>query len=203
MTSHKDTAQLILFNKPFRVMSQFSPCDDKDTLANYISIKNTYPAGRLDYDSEGLLLLTDHGTLQHHISHPDHKEPKTYWVQVEGIPLEHDLDKLRQGITLKDGPCRPAIVKTLPDFLIWNRTPPIRHRANQPTSWLSITLTEGRNRQVRRMTAAIQHPTLRLIRSSIGPWSIKDIEPGKYIEISVEAPKKSMRNKAPRSFSKK
>ncbi|MFY0642302.1 MAG: pseudouridine synthase [Bermanella sp.] len=181
-------AKLILFNKPFKVMSQFSQSDNKETLANYIDIPDIYPAGRLDYDSEGLLLLTDNGQLQHRIAHPKHKSTKTYWVQVEGIPTQESIEQLRQGVKLKDGLTLPANVKIIPEPELWERHPPIRERANIPTTWIEIEITEGKNRQVRRMTAAIGHPTLRLVRTRIGEWSVKNIVPGEYREIQVEAP---------------
>ena len=182
-------AKLVLFNKPFRVLSQFtSEGSDKSTLADHISMPGIYAAGRLDYDSEGLLLLTDNGQLQHRIADPKHKSPKTYWVQVEGQPNEQDLDLLRAGITLKDGPTKPAKVNIIPEPNIWQRNPPIRQRANIPTCWLEIIITEGRNRQVRRMTAAIKHPTLRLVRAQIGEWPINDLKPGEYKVIEVEDP---------------
>lgn len=181
-------AKLILFNKPFRVMSQFSESADKQTLAQFIPITDVYPAGRLDYDSEGLLLLTDNGSLQHRIAHPKHKAPKTYWVQVEGTPSEDKLEQLRKGVELKDGPTLPAKAKIIGEPDIWTRTPPIRERAAIPTTWLEISIKEGRNRQVRRMTAAIGHPTLRLVRISIGEWSIGDLKPGEYTQIDVNLP---------------
>ena len=181
-------AKLILFNKPFRVMSQFSESDNKETLANYINIPGVYPAGRLDYDSEGLLLLTDNGQLQHRIAHPKHKSTKTYWVQVEGKPSEESIQLLRKGVKLKDGLTLPAKVRVIAEPELWERNPPIRERANIPTTWLEIEITEGRNRQVRRMTASINHPTLRLVRTKIGEWSVKNIVPGEFREIEVEAP---------------
>ncbi|WP_283786434.1 pseudouridine synthase [Bermanella sp. WJH001] len=181
-------AKLILFNKPFRVMSQFSESDNKETLANYINIPGVYPAGRLDYDSEGLLLLTDNGQLQHRIAHPKHKSTKTYWVQVEGEPSEESIQLLRKGVKLKDGLTLPAKVRVIAEPELWERNPPIRERANIPTTWLEIEITEGRNRQVRRMTASINHPTLRLVRTKIGEWSVKNIVPGEFREIEVEAP---------------
>lgn len=180
--------KLILFNKPYQVISQFSEAGNKHTLAKYIDIPGVYPAGRLDYDSEGLLLLTDDGQLQHRIAHPKHKSPKTYWVQVEGIPSLANLERLRKGIELKDGLTLPAKIKVIDEPELWERTPPIRQRANIPTTWLEITIKEGRNRQVRRMTAAIDHPTLRLVRTQIGQWSLKNIVPGEYQELEVEAP---------------
>ncbi|MFT5592729.1 MAG: 23S rRNA pseudouridine2457 synthase [Oceanicoccus sp.] len=184
----KPMAKLILFNKPFKVMSQFSESGDKTTLTNFISIPNIYPAGRLDYDSEGLLLLTDNGQLQHRIAHPKHKSTKTYWVQVEGEPKAENLERLRKGIELKDGLTLPADISIISEPPLWSRTPPIRERASIPTTWLEIKINEGKNRQVRRMTAAIGHPTLRLVRMQIGDWSVENIVPGEYIEIEVEAP---------------
>lgn len=174
-------SQLILFNKPFRVLSQFTcPEGGKDTLASYIDQPNVYAAGRLDYDSEGLLLLTDNGALQHRIAHPKHKSDKTYWVQVEGIPSDTAIETLKTGVTLKDGVTLPAKAKVINEPLLWERTPPIRQRANSPTSWLEIIIREGKNRQIRRMTAAVGLPTLRLIRASIGEWSLEDLQPGQH-----------------------
>ena len=182
-------AALILFNKPFGVLSQFTTKEDRPTLAQYIRIPNVYPAGRLDHDSEGLLLLTDDGDLQHHIAHPAHKLPKTYWVQVEGAPNSYALTKLRQGVELNDGMTQPAEVRLIPAPKLWERDPPIRDRANIPTQWLEMVITEGRNRQVRRMTAAVGHPTLRLVRVKIGSWTLEGIEPGKYKTETVHAPR--------------
>src|SRR4051794_34740312 len=165
---------LILLNKPYQVMCQFSSHPTRETLANYLDIPNIYPAGRLDADSEGLLLLTDDGQLQHDISHPNHKQPKTYLAQVEGVPDAAALARLRSPIDLGDFvtlPCQVSQVD-VPDWL-WPREPPIRQRASRPTSWLAITLAEGKNRQVRRMTAAAGLPTLRLIRIAIGPFSLE------------------------------
>ena len=169
-------AQLILFNKPFNVVSQFSGTES-DTLAAYIPVPNVYPAGRLDKDSEGLLLLTDCGRTQQHISNPRFNFAKIYWAQVEGEIDDKALRALETGLVLKDGPTRPAIARRLGEPHVWDRTPPIRERRNIPVSWLSLTITEGRNRQVRRMTAAVGFPTLRLIRHSIGPWSLESPEP--------------------------
>jgi len=181
---------LILFNKPFQVLCQFSPQPDRVTLADHLTIPNIYPAGRLDADSEGLLLLTDDGRLQHDISHPDHKQPKTYLVQVDGVPDAATLARLQGPLDLGDfvtQPCR-AVRIAEPDWL-WPRTPPIRVRAGQPTSWLAITLQEGKNRQVRRMTAAVGLPTLRLVRSVIGPFSLAShpLLPGEWCEVPAAA----------------
>ena len=171
---------ILLFNKPFRVLSQFTTDSDKATLADYIDIPGVYCAGRLDYDSEGLLVLTDDGKLQQRITNPKHGKQKHYWVQVEGIPAEQDLDKLRKGVPLKDGMTRPAKVAHIATPAVWERVPPIRERKHIPTSWLDITVSEGRNRQVRRMTAHIGYPTLRLIRHRVGNWSLGDTPAGEY-----------------------
>ena len=179
-------SNLILFNKPYGVLSQFSDADNRDTLANFIKQKDVYPAGRLDKDSEGLLLLTDDGKLQHKIAHPANKMSKTYWVLIEGNPSEEQLQYLRDGIELKDGMTLPAKVKIISEpYLLWERTPPVRYRKNIPETWLEITIKEGRNRQVRRMTAAIACPTLRLIRYRIGSWTIDGLKNGEYRKIKV------------------
>ena len=180
--------KLILFNKPFDVMCQFSQHPTRQTLANYINTPNVYPAGRLDADSEGLVLLTGNGKLQHKISHPDWKEAKTYLVQVEGDASAEQIKRLTQPIDLGDFtslPCK-AMKIAEPDWL-WSRNPPIRNRTNIPTSWLCITLSEGKNRQVRRMTAAVGLPTLRLIRSAIGEYSLAShpLLPGEFMELTA------------------
>lgn len=172
---------IILFNKPYGVLSQFSGEDKNTTLAAYIHLHDYYPAGRLDRDSEGLLLLTNHGRLQHIIAHPKYKEEKSYWVQVEGEISEPALQTLRTGITLNDGPTKPARARRIaePEGL-WPRNPPVRYRKTVPDSWLEIGLREGRNRQVRRMTAAVGFPTLRLVRYRIGSWELGDLQPGEW-----------------------
>lgn len=176
-------AQSFLFNKPYQVLCQFTDHSKRQTLADFIDIPGIYPCGRLDRDSEGLLLLSDDGKLQHRISHPEKKIAKTYWVQVEGIPDELALNKLRNGLLLKDGLTKKARIQRLTNVDIWPRTPPIRVRKNIPDSWLEITIKEGKNRQIRRMTAAIGHPTLRLIRTKIGPWDISNLKVGQFLKL--------------------
>lgn len=177
---------LILLNKPYRVLSQFRDDDGRKGLSEYVTNREVYPAGRLDYDSEGLLLLTDDGRLQARISQPESKIAKTYWAQVEGEPTTSQLAKLEIGIKLKDGPARALKAAPIDEPVnLWPRDPPIRFRKNVPDSWIEITLTEGRNRQVRRMTAAVGLPTLRLIRAAVGPWAIPGLEPGDSEEIST------------------
>lgn len=171
---------LVLFNKPYGVLCQFTG-EGRTTLADYIDVKGVYPAGRLDTDSEGLLVLTDNGVLQNRISHPHHKLPKTYRAQVEGVPTEEALEVLRRGVRLNDGLTLPSRAKLIPEPAgLWPRDPPIRFRKRVADSWLELTLMEGRNRQVRRMTAAVGHPTLRLIRWSIGEWSVEGLAPGEW-----------------------
>ncbi len=177
--------KLILFNKPFQVLSQFEDTENRNTLKKYIPIKDVYPAGRLDYDSEGLMILTSCGKTQHEISNPKNKMSKTYWVQIENIPTETDLDKIRQGIKIKGHHCLPARVKIMDEPLIWERVPPIRERKSIPTCWLEISIQEGKNRQVRKMTAAMGFPTLRLIRVQIGPWQLNGLKPGQYKEVQI------------------
>jgi 23S rRNA pseudouridine2457 synthase len=189
-TLPKSMQKIVLFNKPFDVLCQFTdegnPDNFRETLKDYIDIPDIYAAGRLDRDSEGLLLLTNDGQLQADITQPGKKTEKTYWVQVEGAPTEADLQKLRNGLELKDGLTLPAKAKIMDNPDVWERYPSIRERANIPTTWLSITINEGRNRQVRRMTANIGFPTLRLIRYSIGEWTIKGIDNGTYKILKQE-----------------
>ncbi len=187
VTIQTHMAHLLLFNKPFGVLSQFTDSQGRPTLSHYIPDKGVYPAGRLDYDSEGLLLLTDDGRLQQFISHPRHKLFKIYWVQVEGMPGADVLERLRKGVMLKDGMTAPAeacLIDEPPN--LWPRNPPIRYRASIPTAWLELRIREGRNRQVRRMTAAVGHPTLRLIRYAVGPWTLEGLAPGEWRALEVE-----------------
>ena len=178
--------RLILFNKPYGVLCQFSADgSDKPTLADFIKVPQVYPAGRLDTDSEGLLLLTDDGQLQARIAEPRFKLPKTYLVQVEGVPDAAVLEALRGGVQLKDGLTRPAEAQAIPAPDLWPRDPPIRVRQSIPDSWIKLTLREGKNRQVRRMTAAVGHPTLRLVRWQIGEWSLDGLAPGEWREIDA------------------
>ena len=175
---------IVLFNKPFGVVCQFSKHEIHPTLKDYLNIPNIYPAGRLDTDSEGLLVLTDNGKIQNEISSPNSHKYKGYWVQVEGDITDEAIEQLSNGVNLKDGMTAPAKVEKMAAPAIWPRTPPIRERASIPTSWVSITISEGRNRQIRRMTAAIGHPTLRLIRVAVGPWQLGDLQPGEYLTDS-------------------
>lgn len=177
------TPRVILLNKPFDVLCQFRDENQRATLANYIDIPGIYPAGRLDRDSEGLVVLTNHGPLQHRLSDPRYKRWKTYWVQVEGTVDDDALRRLADGIELKDGLTRPARARAMPEPELWPRQPPIRERKHIPTDWLELSLREGRNRQVRRMTAAVGLPTLRLVRHAIGDWTLDGLAPGQWREL--------------------
>lgn len=188
-------SKLVLFNKPFNTLCQFTGETGDSTLADYIDIPDVYPAGRLDKDSEGLLLLTDDGQLQNQIASPKHKMEKTYWVQVEGAPDNDALEPLRRGVTIQNYKTKPAKVRLMTPPDVWPRHPPIRERKNIPTSWLEVIISEGKNRQVRRMTAAIGFPTLRLIRAQIGPWKLENLTVGQYSIIEVEPSRPSSRTK--------
>jgi 23S rRNA pseudouridine2457 synthase len=174
----------LICNKPYGVLTKFTDAQDRPTLAALVPQTNVYPAGRLDADSEGLLILTSDGRLQSRISDPRHHWPKTYWVQVEGEMTDDALGRLRWGVVLKDGLTRPARAERMPEpSKLWPRDPPVRFRKSIPTCWISLTISEGRNRQVRRMTAAVGHPTLRLIRYAVGPWTIEGLGPGEWREV--------------------
>jgi 23S rRNA pseudouridine2457 synthase len=182
-------SRVLLFNKPHGVICQFSTEGGHRTLKDFIPVPAVYPAGRLDTDSEGLMVLTDDGKLQAAIADPGHKLAKSYWVQVEGIPEETALARLRRGVTLNDGPTLPALARAIPPPPgLWERDPPIRERRAIPTTWIEIELREGRNRQVRRMTAAVGLPTLRLVRHRIGPWNLEGLEPGQWRDVPAPSP---------------
>ncbi len=180
---------VVLFNKPFNTLSQFTGEANDSTLSDFIDIKQVYPAGRLDKDSEGLLVLTNNGQLQHRISNPKHKMEKCYWAQVEGTIDQQAIANLQRGVQLKDGMTKPAKAKIIDieseDFFLWERTPAVRFRKHIPTSWIELKISEGKNRQVRRMTASVGFPTLRLIRKSVGSWEVGDLQPGQYITLSL------------------
>jgi 23S rRNA pseudouridine2457 synthase len=179
-------SRLILFNKPYGVLSQFTAEGRWQGLQDHLALPGVYAAGRLDADSEGLLILTDDGRLQSRIADPKYKLPKTYWAQVEGVPDEAALDLLRHGVDLGDFVTRPAKVRLIDEpRALWPRNPPIRYRANIPTAWIELTINEGKNRQVRRMTAKIGYPTLRLIRAAIGEWTVGALQPGEWKELHV------------------
>ena len=179
-------SRILLFNKPYGVLTQFSPDGAHATLKDFISVPGVYPAGRLDADSEGLLILTDDGALQHRLSHPRHKQPKTYWVQVEGAPDDRTLEPLRRPMNLGDFVTQPAKVWLIDEPPgLWPRNPPIRFRQHIPTAWLELVISEGKNRQVRRMTAKAGFPTLRLIRYAIGNWTLAGLMPGQWCEATA------------------
>lgn len=184
--TEKGNVKIVLFNKPYGVLTQFTDKSGRPTLGDFIPIKEVYPAGRLDKDSEGLVVLTNDGPLQHQISNPKYKLEKTYLVQVEGKPDEAVVNRLQLGVMLKDGKTAPAKAKIVKAPKVWDRDPPIRHRENIPTSWLEIKVTQGKNRIIRRMTAAVGFPTLRLIRTGVGNWTIKELPPGKWRELSAQ-----------------
>ena len=178
----------VLLNKPYGVLSKFTDAQDRPTLAALVPHRDVYPAGRLDADSEGLVVLTSDGRLQARIAHPRHKWPKTYWAQVEGEVSDGALDRLRRGVPLRDGPTLPAEAERMRDPAgLWPRDPSIRVRRHIPTSWVRLTLTEGCNRQVRRMTAAVGQPTLRLVRYAVGPWTLEGLAPGAWREVEASA----------------
>lgn len=180
-------SELVLFNKPYGVLTQFRKTDERSTLADFFTDPDIHPCGRLDMDSEGLLLLTADGALNARITDPKFKLPKTYWAQVDGDITEEALARLRAGVMLNDGPTRPAAACKLTEPLLWPRNPPVRYRAAIPTSWVELVISEGRNRQVRRMTAAVGFPTLRLVRVRIGDWALADLQPGEWRSVDVPA----------------
>ncbi|MFA5489119.1 MAG: pseudouridine synthase [Candidimonas sp.] len=180
--------RLLILNKPYDVLTQFSDDQGRPTLKDYVDVPDVYPAGRLDRDSEGLLLLTNDGRLQARIAHPKHRMSKTYWAQVEGVPSPEQLQALREGVPLNDGPTLPAQAEAMTEPTLWEREPPVRFRKHVPTSWIELTIQEGRNRQVRRMTAAVGLPTLRLVRVRVGPWTLDGLRPGEWREAPAAPP---------------
>lgn len=176
--------RLLLLNKPFGVLTQFTDDQARATLKDFVNVPGVYPAGRLDRDSEGLVVLTNDGVLQARIAHPKYKMAKTYWAQVEGAPSAEQLERLRTGVELNDGRTQPAQVRLLEEPVLWERHPPVRFRKTVPTQWLELVIHEGRNRQVRRMTAAVNLPTLRLVRVGVGPWSLDGLQPGQWREVA-------------------
>ncbi len=184
--------RVLLLNKPHGVLPKFTDDQGRPTLADFVEVPGVYAAGRLDRDSEGLMVLTDDGGLQHQLTHPRFSKEKSYWVQVERIPDTEALEALRSGVLVKGARTRPARVRRIdPPPDLWERDPPVRFRKSVPTAWLELTLTEGRNRQVRRMTAAVGHPTLRLVRWRVGPFTLEDLGPGQWREVSLPTPRTS------------
>lgn len=181
------SARIVLLNKPFRVLSERAGAPGQVTVSDLVPIPDLDPAGRLDFDSEGLVVLTNDGALQHRIIHPQYKLPKVYWVQVEGTPSPEAIRRLAAGVVLGDGPTRPAQVRRIGPPHLWPRDPPVHERRDLQPSWIEVTLTEGRKRQIRRMTAAVGHPTLRLVRVAVGPWEIGDLQPGEWREVESTA----------------
>ena len=177
-------ARILLLNKPYGVLCTFTDPEGRPTLADFVAVPRVYAAGRLDRDSEGLLVLTDDGALQHQISHPRHGKEKGYWVQVEGDPSAAALQQLRRGVAIKGGETRPARVRIIPAPQLWQRDPPVRFRKTVPTCWLELYIQEGMNRQVRRMTAAVGHPTLRLVRFQVGDYQLEGLELGEWRDVS-------------------
>ena len=182
-------ARLLLLNKPYGVLCQFTDSAGRATLKDLVRVPGVYPAGRLDRDSEGLVVLTDDGRLQTAIAQPRHGLEKRYWVQVEGIAEEAALERFSRGLELADGPALPAQARRVPEPALWPRDPPIRHRREIPTDWLEVRIREGRNRQVRRMTASIGLPTLRLVRFQVGPWALDSLQPGEWRELEPPDPR--------------